>query len=289
MKRQISWHGRLARVVAWVSRPCLRRGAPSTGGTPVPLQATALLFLLLCAAFAAEPNRHYRVEDIPAPPGLDPNCGGLAFLPDGRLVAVFDSGYVGLYTPATRTWRQFAAGLHSPMGIWAASEREIFVAQRAELTRLRDTDGDGVADDYRCVSDAWGLSGNYHEFAFGLARDPAGNFYVGLGSASGGGVSRFEMHGEFREGVLTPGSGHYSPTPWRGWVVRIAPDGALTPIGAGFRQPSGLVLDPGGRLLVTDNQGDWIGTSPIHHVTEGKFHGHPGALVWRGDFDAKRS
>jgi hypothetical protein len=32
----LRWHGHLARVVAWASSPCGRRGAPSTGGTPVP-------------------------------------------------------------------------------------------------------------------------------------------------------------------------------------------------------------------------------------------------------------
>jgi len=244
---------------------------------------------LTLAAPAVAPNPYYRVENIPTPAGVEPNCNGLSFLPDGRLVAAFDDGHVAIYTPKSGMWKIFASGMHTPMGIVALSEREIVVAQRPELTRLLDTDGDGVADRHDCISDAWGLSGNYHEFAFGLARDAAGNFYTALGSASGGGVSRFEMRGEFRANMLNSASGHYSPVPWRGWVVRIAPDGALTPIGAGFRQPSGLTLDPAGRLFVTDNQGDWIGTSPIHHVRPGGFYGHPGPLAWREDFDSKRS
>ena len=37
-KWRFVWHGRPARGVAWASRPSLRRGAPSTGGTPVPLK-----------------------------------------------------------------------------------------------------------------------------------------------------------------------------------------------------------------------------------------------------------
>src|SRR5258706_8457723 len=146
------------------------------------LRAPILLLLIAAAAFSAEVNRYYRVEDIPAPPGVEPACSGLSFLPDGRLVASFDRGEICIYNPETRTWKQFASGLHTPMGLLAISEREVVVAQRPELTRLIDTDGDGVADEYRCISDAWGLSGNYHEFAFGLARDQAGNFYVPLGS-----------------------------------------------------------------------------------------------------------
>src|SRR5690606_16791016 len=74
--------------------------------------------------------------------------------------------------------------------------------------------------------------------------------------------------------------GHFSPVPWRGWVVRIEKDGSVTPFASGFRQPHGLFLGPEGELFVCDNQGDWVGTSPIHHVTRGAFHGHPASLVW---------
>ena len=41
--------------------------------------------------------------------------------------------------------------------------------QRPELTRVKDTDGDGTADEYETVFDGFGMSGNYHEFAFGPA------------------------------------------------------------------------------------------------------------------------
>ncbi|MEJ6647280.1 MAG: Ig-like domain-containing protein, partial [Akkermansiaceae bacterium] len=34
-------------------------------------------------------------------------------------------------------------------------------------------------------------------------------------------------------------------------------------------------------LWVTDNQGDWRGTSPLYHVTERGFYGHPASLVWK--------
>ena len=34
-------------------------------------------------------NDYYKVENIPAPKGLDVQIGGLTFLPDGRLAACF--------------------------------------------------------------------------------------------------------------------------------------------------------------------------------------------------------
>ena len=49
----------------------------------------------------------------------------------------------------------------------------------AELTRVRDTNGDGRADRFETVSDAWGYR-NYHEYAFGSKFDAQGNLYVAL-------------------------------------------------------------------------------------------------------------
>ena len=37
-----------------------------------------------------------------------------------------------------------------------------------------------AATEYVTVCDKWGVSGDYHEFAFGPARDKEGNFYITL-------------------------------------------------------------------------------------------------------------
>src|SRR4051812_23211423 len=79
------------------------------------------LLLLVCTSWAGEP---YSVEDIAPPDNVVPECGGLSFLPDGRLVAVFHHGEVYFYTPATKTWKLFAEGLHDPMGVLAISPTE---------------------------------------------------------------------------------------------------------------------------------------------------------------------
>ena len=55
----------------------------------------------------------------------------------------------------------------------------------------------------------------------------------------------------------------------------------VKPFASGFRSPNGIGFDLNGNLFATDNQGDWIGTSALHHVQEGKFYGHPGSLVWQ--------
>jgi glucose/arabinose dehydrogenase len=223
---------------------------------------------------------YYKVETIATPKGLSTECGGLAFMPDGRLVACFHRGEVYTYEPAKKTWKLFADGLHDPLGVVALSNKEIVVMQRPELTRISDTDGDGVADQFDTISDAFGLSGNYHEFAFGplLARD--GSMFVALNVGSNGAGIRSETRGQLTS-LSGPDARMYSAVPWRGWVVRISPDGKLTPWASGFRSPNGLGFDADENLFVPDNQGDWIGSSPLYLVEKGKFYGHPASLAWR--------
>ena len=165
-------------------------------------------------------------------------------MPAGRLAACFHRGEVYTYHPKTKTWKLFADGLHEPLGIVAENDHTLVVMQRPELTRLRDTDGDGEADHYETISDDFGMTGNYHEFAFGPARDKKGNYFVGLNLASSGASIRPEIRGEFRHYGITReqfyknhrGSGRmYSAAPFRGWIMKITPDGKTTPFAPGFR------------------------------------------------------
>ncbi|MFK7740022.1 MAG: hypothetical protein AB8H80_06825 [Planctomycetota bacterium] len=247
----------------------------------------------------ADPWRdHFTMDRIEIPAGIDPQIGGMDATPSGKLAMCFHRGEVFLFDPATSTWAQFAEGLHEPLGLLAESDSSLLVMQRAELTRLRDTDGDGRADEYETVYDGFGMTGNYHEFAFGPARDADGNLYIALNTASNGAGIREEIRGEWNEIGLdrskmavrgkpwrkqAGAAGRmYARAAWRGWVLKMAPDGSKAqPFACGFRSPDGIGFDAAGRLLVTDNQGDWLGTSKVHHVRKDRFHGHPASLIWR--------
>lgn len=242
---------------------------------------------------------YYTIENIPTPPGLDPQVGGLDVMPDGRLVACFHRGEVLTWNPQTQEWRLFAEGLQEPLGVVATSNHEVIVMQRCELTQLQDLDQDGLAESYKTLWDGFGMSGNYHEFAFGPVRDPDGNFIVSLNLASSGASVRPEVRGEFIDIGLPREDFHrkpwsqvsqaagrmYSRVPWRGWVMRVTPEGVATPVASGFRSPNGMGYDLDGNLFVTDNQGDWIGTSKCYHVQDGRFYGHPASLVWKEGWD----
>lgn len=256
-----------------------------------------LYCILLCISVQAG----FKFEDIKVPAGIDPQVGGLCTLPNGEIAACFHRGELMIYNPASKQWRMFARGLHEPLGILALSDTELLVMQRPELTLIKDSDSDGKADTYKTVFDGFGMSGNYHEFSFGPVMDKDGNFYIALNVASGLASIRKEIRGDFtdigasREQFYAKDWSKqkgavgrmFSKVPYRGWVLKITPDGKMTPLASGLRSPNGLGFDADGDLFVPDNQGDWLGTSKIHHIQKGHFHGHPASLVWEKNWDGR--
>ena len=268
-----------------------------------------ITLLLTCVAARANGIRSYperlagayEIGRLAPPPGINPQIGGIATLHDGRLAVAFHHGEVAICDPKDGTWKTFAEGLHEPLGILEESPGTLLVMQRPELTRLRDTNGDGVADQYETVWDDYGITGNYHEFAFGPVRGPNGKFYVSLNLASEGASIRPEIRGEFnkwgpaREKFYTPDwrafakrevIGMYSPVRWRGWVMEIdEKSGRAEPFASGFRSPDGIGFDADDHLIIVDQQGDWRGTNEVHVVERDGFYGHPASLAWRKDWN----
>ena len=212
-------------------------------------------------------NDYYRMSTVPVPEGVVLEVGGLETMPDGRLAVATRRGDVWLVeNPASlnggrANFTRFAHGLHEALGL-SYRNGALYTAQRSELTRLRDVDGDGKADRYETVY-SWPLSGNYHEYSFGPVFSPQGNMIVSLNLAWVGYGDSFVK--------------------WRGWMLQIAPDGKMTPIAAGFRSPSSFGYNLEGDLFYSENQGDWVGSGGISHVESGDFMGNPTGLKWSGE------
>jgi len=244
-----------------------------------------LLLAALCTAFAyASP---YRLEEIPLPAEMSPEISGVGFSPSGRLVVTNRHGEVWSCDPAKRDWRRFAYGLHEPMGLHVAADGDIYVAQRPELTRLRDTDGDGAADSYTTVNAGWGITDNWHEFLFGPRRDQDGNFVLAIGLPDKAGA--FNLLNARTATDLSKVAHEAKPSAalWQGWVFKITPKGELMPWASGFRQAAGVGVSPEGDIFVTDQQGDYIASSPLIHVQSGRFYGHPASLKWKPGFGGR--
>ncbi|MDP3070385.1 MAG: c-type cytochrome [Opitutaceae bacterium] len=244
--------------------------------------------LLALAAITPAARAGYRIENVAYPAELRGGISAVAFTPAGTLVVATRLGEIWMRAPATGAWRLFARGLDEPLGLIADSERRVHVAHKPEVLRATDTDGDGRADTFDAIGGQWGLQANYHSFFFGLRRDAAGNFYgsPSLDSGIDKNAAALPARGVRNLTPVLEPAGHRSETPWRGWVVRLTPDGQLEPFASGFRQPNGFGLSPEGELFVTDNQGDYKPATGLLHVARGDFHGHVESLKWEPGFDA---
>jgi cytochrome c len=191
-----------------------------------------------------------------------PKVAGMDFLPDGRLVVSTWDAMGGVYVlenvqsgdPKKIKVKRIAQGLAEPLGLKVV-DGQIFVLQKQELTKLVDTNGDEIIDEYQCFAKGWRASANFHEFAFGLVFKD-GYFYAALAIA------------------INPGGASTRPQiPDRGKVVKIsAKDGSIEFIARGLRTPDGVGVGPDGEIFIADNQGDWLPSSKILHVKPGAFY-----------------
>ena len=222
----------------------------------------AALFLALAPQAGDTPTErdYYTVDTLAVPEDAPLEVSGIAFLPDGRPIVATRRGQVYLIDdaygdPAEATYTLFHEGLQEPLGLLVHEDGWIYFVQRGELSRMRDADGDDFAEEVETVCDDWRVGGNYHEYNFGPRLDAEGNFWITTNRAFG--PNPFGDH------------------PWRGFALRISPEGEMKPIACGLRSPAGIEFSPWGDLFFTDNQGEWCGASKLAHVEPGDFHGHP--------------
>ncbi|HUG93593.1 MAG TPA: ThuA domain-containing protein [Planctomycetaceae bacterium] len=144
------------------------------------------------------------------------------------------------------SWRRFATGLFQPLGLKIVEDR-VYVLGRDQITRLEDRDGNGEADFYGCLTNAWTTSPGGHDYVACLETDPDGNFYF--------------VH-------ATQG------------LLRVTPDGAnVSVVATGFRNPNGLGVGPNGEITVAPQEGEWTPASNIALVRPDGHYGYKGPRV----------
>lgn len=229
---------------------------------------TTFAFFAACTIVLAQESPteedYYKILTPPIPEGMILEVGGLTTLPNGSVAMSTRRGEVWIMdNPTSRSpyFHKYASGLHEILGL-AWKDGALYCAQRGELTKLVDKDGDGKADLYETVY-SWPVSGHYHEYSFGPKIAPDGSFFVSGNVAFG---DEEWWRGESR-------------VPGRGWIFRITPEGKFEPYATGVRSPAGISM-LNGELFYTDNQGDWMGSGGIWKVDKGDFMGHPAGLRW---------
>ena len=212
---------------------------------------------------AIEESQYYQILTLPIPEGVILEAGALQVMPDGQLAVSTRIGDIYLIEgafgnpPAGVKYHPYASGLHEVLGL-TLRDGWLYATQRGEVTRMKDLDGDRRADLFETVSDDWGITGDYHEYAFGSKFDKDGYIWVTL-----------TLTGSFT-----------SETEFRGWCMRISPDGKTIPTCSGLRSPGGIGTNSVGDMFFSENQGPWNGACALKHLTPGAFVGNPSGNIW---------
>ncbi len=195
--------------------------------------------------------------------GVTLEVSGMAWIGPDRLGVTVRKGEVWFLDgvlgddPSKITYHRFASGLHEPLGLLPDGD-DYLVVQRTEMTRLRDSDGDGIADEYLTAVRGWDVTGAYHGYAYGPARDGEGRLWLSLN--------------------LDMGERSNNKLPWHGWAMIADGKGGVIPMAAGLRSPCGLGANLEGDMFVTDQQGTWVAATPVHHLRKGVFYTNQEAL-----------
>ncbi len=182
-------------------------------------------------------EEYYTLEPFTIPSGIVLEAGGIEPLPDGSIAVATRRGDIWRVENAldpkieNAKWKLFAGGLHETLSLVRKGD-DLFVTQRCELTKLSDTNKDGRADVFETISDGWEIDGDYHEYAFGSKFDKEGNIWV----------------------VLCLTGSFSSKNKYRGWCVRITPEGKVIPTCSGVRSPGGIGTNDKGDMFYTDNK-----------------------------------
>lgn len=234
------------------------------------------LFALLPAAVQGQPkqavteNDYYKLLTFTPPPGEVLEAGAIEVLPDGKIAVGTRRGEVWLIDnaydddPKNAKFTRFAHGLHEVLGL-AHKDGWLYVTQRPDVTRIKDTNKDGKADVFEVVTEGWEVTGDYHEYAFG---------------------SRFDKNGEMWITLCLTGS-FTSNTKFRGWAGKVTKDGKFVPTTSGVRSPGGIGFNAEDDVFYTDNQGPWNGACGLKHLPVGGFVGHPDSFRWYKEKEAQ--
>lgn len=253
------------------------------------MRRVLILFFVLSLAFipssahaqkkkAGEPkpteseDTYYKLHTFTLPDGEVLEGGGLEMLPDGKVAFGTRRGEIWIVesaltnNPKDAKFTRFAHGMHEILGLaYHPKNGYLYVTQRCDVTRIKDSKGKGKADTFEVVTDGWEINGDYHEYAFGSRFDKDGNIWIALC-----------LTGSFN-----------SNSKFRGWGGKVTPDGKFVPTTSGVRSPGGVGFNADGAVFYTDNQGPWNGPCALKCLEVGAFVGHPGGFKWYDDPAAK--
>jgi len=191
------------------------------------------------------------------------NINNLEYAPDGRLFALGYDGRVHVLTDSDGdgledTVTPYYSGegdLRAPIGMALAPEG-LYVASKGKLSLIREKGSETVAQGWKEIP--------HGVDALGVARDPKGNLYFGLGCHDFTNIYR-----------------NYDLKSERGTILKVAPDRKSREIVCtGIRFPVALAFNRHGDLFSTEQEGEtWCpGGNPLDklmHIQPGRHYAFP--------------
>jgi mono/diheme cytochrome c family protein len=207
-----------------------------------------------------KPQGSYAVDELrfpyPNPWGRRIRPYGIDFFPNGDAVVVTFDGDVYRISNLGKDdnsvgWTRIAAGFDEPCSI-RIRDGELFVFSRLGITQLIDKNGDGETDFYKMFCNRFTQSAETRDFAHSLTPWENGSWII----CKGGQQNDF-------------------PTPHSGRVLQISSDGKEVDYWAyGLRNGFLNSIPEKGLLVASDQQGNWVPSTPFHIVRKGSFLGY---------------
>lgn len=209
------------------------------------------------------------------------NINNLVYAPDGRLFALGYDGYVyqlkdtdgdGLEDTATNFYDNARGDIPPSIGM-AWGPGGLYIASRGRILHLHDK-GDGTGE-LQTVNSGWvppTVAAGSNLDAIGLAVDPAGSIYFGLGVDSYSGAYRVNR---------TTGLPDYKLASERGTIIKLSSDWKKREVLAtGLRFTVSLAFNSEGDLFATDQEGaTWLPNGnpfdELLHIEQGRHYGFP--------------
>lgn len=226
---------------------------------------------LKVSLFAAEP-------DLRNPTSMDVDARGRVWIAEAvnyrlfnqdmademgdRIRVLEDSDGDGRCDKATTFYQD--PSLQAPMGIAVLGDR-VYVCQSPDLFYLRDTDGDGVADEKTVILTGFGGVDNDHAI-HGVMFGPDGYLYISVGDQ---GLDVTDSQGT-RIWAGKKGQPYRAAT-----LLRTDLDGRRIEVLAdGMRNPYEPAVDTFGTVFISDNDDDGNEQCRINYIMEGGHYGY---------------